>query len=107
MIISVLEKIMPAAVKTLGKPAVLQLIGGAGLIAGGTNFILDKTVGPVMDKGVEAAKEALTTANKKKAELEAKKAAILAQKEAEMITTEEPAEVKVEEKPNTSKKKNK
>lgn len=102
MMITVVEKLMPAAAK-LGTKAILEIVGVASIGAGVVNFGLDK--------GTAFAKEKITNyGEKKRAELEEKKAAILAQKEAavNVVTEEVPAEaVKVEEKPKTSKKKNK
>lgn len=81
MVTKLLEKVAPAAVKAIGVPALLELIGVVSVTASVTNFTIDKTLGPVVEKGSTLMKAQITEmGEKKKAELEARKAALLAQK---------------------------
>ncbi len=111
MIISVLEKVLPAAAKELSKKTLIEVVGAASIGAGGVNFILDKTVGPVVEKGTNYAKDKFAAwGTKKQEKLEARKAAILEKKKNEMIEVpaEEVEDGKVEDKPNkASNRKNK
>lgn len=111
IIINVAERLMPAAAKNLSKAAIYEIIGAASIGAGGVNFILDKTLGPVVDKFTKRAKDKIVeTGEKKKAALEEKKAAILAQKNADKVIEVVPEEVaEVAEKPKkaSNNKKNK
>lgn len=109
--IGILEKVAPKAVAALGKAGVAEVAVIAGFVAEGLNLVMT----PVVDRGGEFIKSKVeaATANKKQELLE-KRAALLAQKakeaeEAAAATVEvQPEEVEVvEEKPKTSKKKNK
>ena len=77
MIIKVVgKKIMPAAAKELTKTVVAASVG-----AGVTDFILDRTVGPLLDKASAWGKGKIAAhGEKKKAKLEAKKEELLAQR---------------------------
>lgn len=108
---SILEKIAPKAVATLGKAGLAEVAVVAGVVAEGLNLVMT----PVVDKGGEFIKSKVeTAAANKKQELLEKRAALMEQKAqklkaeaAEIEVQTEEVEVK-EEKPKTSgKKKNK
>ena len=108
--VSILEKVAPKAVATLGKAGVAEVAVLGGIVAEGLNLVMT----PVVEKGSQFIKSKVETAAvKKKQELLEKRAALLEQKAqeakaevAEVETQEE--KVEVEEKVKTSnKKKNK
>ena len=115
MVVNLFEKIVgPEVIKAVGKTGAIKFLGAASIGAGFANFVLDKTVGPVVDKGVNAAKNANAKFWKdKQSKMEAAKAAHLAQQNQENETIEVPAEqvepVEVSGKPKqaSSKRKNK
>lgn len=99
---SVVAKLFPHAAKVLEKEVIAELVIGAGVVGGATNFVIDK--------GFEAAKNAATNyAAQKKAELEQHRAALLEQKTAEPTKIMEfPKEdEKVEKEDKKASKKNK
>lgn len=109
--VSILEKIAPKAVATLGKAGLAEVAVVAGVVAEGLNLVMT----PVVEKGSQFIKDKVgAAAANKKQELLEKRAAILeqkaqeAKKEAAEIIEVSAEEVPVEEKPKTSnKKKNK
>lgn len=107
--VSILEKVAPKAVATLGKAGVAEVAVLGGIVAEGLNLVMT----PVVEKGSEFIKSKVeTAAAKKKQELLEKRAALLEQKaqeaKAEVAEVETQEEVEVEEKVKTSnKKKNK
>lgn len=108
--VSILEKIAPKAVATLGKAGVAEVAVVAGVVAEGLNLVMT----PIVDKGGEFIKSKVkaATENKKQALLE-KRAAILEQKaleakaEAAAVQETEEEEVAVEKPKTSNKKKNK
>lgn len=108
--VSILEKIAPKAVATLGKAGVAEVAVVAGFVAEGLNLVMT----PVVDKGGEFIKSKVqaATENKKQALLD-KRAAILEQKaleakaEAAAVQETEEEEVTVEKPKTSNKKKNK
>lgn len=106
--VSILEKVAPKAVATLGKAGVAEVAVIAGVVAEGLNIVMT----PVVDKGTKFIKSKVeTAAANKKQELLEKKAAILEQKaqeaKAEVAAETQTEEVQVEEKTKASNKKNK
>ena len=101
---SILAKIAPEAVKTLGSKAVLEIVGLTSIGAGAVNFGLDKGFEALRNwtnEKLEEEKKALM--EKKAAVLEQK--AEMAKKELEEVKEETPAEEP--KKTSNNKKKNK
>ena len=106
--VSILEKVAPKAVATLGKAGVAEVAVIAGVVAEGLNIVMT----PMVDKGTKFVKSKVeAAAANKKQELLEKKAAILEQKaqeaKAEVAAETQTEEVQVEEKAKASNKKNK